>query len=108
MDMTQGCSPISGVPSNTKEGTLQYRAGTTYLGKEQWKSCYLVLRYGQVKHISCYEYVPLNILTPAVEASDYININMSPFLLAVMGSCTCMQNELMLHLFCQSQSGKFS
>lgn len=66
MDMTQGCSPISGVPSNTKEGTLQYRAGTTYLGKEQWKSCYLVLRYGQVKHISCYEYDPLNILTPAV------------------------------------------
>lgn len=58
MDMTQGFSPISGVPSSTKEGTLQYRAGTTYLGKEQWKSCYLVLRYGQVKNISCYKYLP--------------------------------------------------
>lgn len=60
MDMTQVCSPISGVPSSTKEGTLQYRAGTTYLGKEQWKSCYLVLRYGQVKHVSWCKYVPLN------------------------------------------------
>lgn len=60
MDMTQVGSPISGVPSSTKEGTLQYRSGTTYLGKEQWKSCYLILRYGQVKHVSWYQYVPLN------------------------------------------------
>ncbi|KAL0158242.1 hypothetical protein M9458_046318, partial [Cirrhinus mrigala] len=33
-------SPTS--PS-TKEGALLYRAGSTYLGKEVWKSCYLVL-----------------------------------------------------------------
>ncbi|XP_035238470.1 pleckstrin homology domain-containing family M member 2 isoform X1 [Anguilla anguilla] len=31
---------------STKEGPLLYRAGTTYLGKEQWKSCYLVLSNG--------------------------------------------------------------
>ncbi|KAK7884752.1 hypothetical protein WMY93_027875 [Mugilogobius chulae] len=29
-----------------KEGTVQYKAGTTYLGKELWKSCYLVLSNG--------------------------------------------------------------
>ncbi|XP_077464573.1 pleckstrin homology domain-containing family M member 2 isoform X1 [Stigmatopora argus] len=32
--------------SNAKEGMLQYRAGSTYLGKELWKSCYLVLSNG--------------------------------------------------------------
>ncbi|CAL9702467.1 unnamed protein product [Knipowitschia caucasica] len=32
--------------SSIKEGTVQYKAGTTYLGKEQWKSCYLVLSKG--------------------------------------------------------------
>ncbi|XP_028309236.1 pleckstrin homology domain-containing family M member 2 isoform X2 [Gouania willdenowi] len=32
--------------SSTREGTLQYRAGTTYLGKELWKGCYLVLSNG--------------------------------------------------------------
>ncbi|XP_041860224.1 pleckstrin homology domain-containing family M member 2 isoform X2 [Melanotaenia boesemani] len=49
MDMTlspHGGTPTSGAPSSTKEGTLQYRSGTTYLGKEQWKSCYLVLSNG--------------------------------------------------------------
>ncbi|KAM6928724.1 pleckstrin homology domain-containing family M member 2 isoform 1-T1 [Lycodopsis pacificus] len=49
MDMTlspQGGPPISGLSSSTKEGALQYRAGSTYLGKELWKSCYLVLRKG--------------------------------------------------------------
>ncbi|KAM6925594.1 pleckstrin homology domain-containing family M member 2 [Xenentodon cancila] len=38
--------PTSGVPPSIKEGTLQYRTGTTYLGKELWKSCYLVLSNG--------------------------------------------------------------
>lgn len=52
MDLTQVASPSSGVPSCAKEGTLLYRAGTTYLGKELWKSCYLVLRYGQIKYVS--------------------------------------------------------
>nr|XP_020468154.1 pleckstrin homology domain-containing family M member 2 isoform X2 [Monopterus albus] len=49
MDMAlspQGNLPSSGLPSSTKEGTLQYRAGTTYLGKELWKSCYLILSNG--------------------------------------------------------------
>ncbi|CAJ1055380.1 pleckstrin homology domain-containing family M member 2 isoform X2 [Xyrichtys novacula] len=49
MDMAlspQGDPSRSGGPSSTKEGTLQYRAGTTYLGKELWKSCYLVLSNG--------------------------------------------------------------
>uniref|UniRef100_A0A3B4TE31 Pleckstrin homology domain-containing family M member 2 n=1 Tax=Seriola dumerili TaxID=41447 RepID=A0A3B4TE31_SERDU len=49
MDMTlspQGGPPSSGAPFSTKEGTLQYRSGTTYLGKELWKSCYLVLSNG--------------------------------------------------------------
>ncbi|XP_030624596.1 pleckstrin homology domain-containing family M member 2 [Chanos chanos] len=36
----------SGESSSTKEGPLLYRAGTTYLGKELWKSCYLVLSNG--------------------------------------------------------------
>ncbi|XP_058499096.1 pleckstrin homology domain-containing family M member 2 isoform X1 [Solea solea] len=46
MDMT--LSPQSGIPSSriTKEGIVQYRSGTTYLGKELWKSCYLVLSNG--------------------------------------------------------------
>ncbi|XP_061668990.1 pleckstrin homology domain-containing family M member 2 isoform X2 [Syngnathoides biaculeatus] len=34
------------LPSSAKEGMVQYRAGTTYLGKELWKSCYLVLSNG--------------------------------------------------------------
>nr|XP_015192683.1 PREDICTED: pleckstrin homology domain-containing family M member 2 isoform X3 [Lepisosteus oculatus] len=32
--------------SVVKEGPLLYRAGTSYLGKEVWKSCYLVLSNG--------------------------------------------------------------
>ncbi|XP_017266891.1 pleckstrin homology domain-containing family M member 2 isoform X1 [Kryptolebias marmoratus] len=49
MDLTlspQGVTPTSGVLSSTKEGTIMYRSGTTYLGKEVWKSCYLVLSNG--------------------------------------------------------------
>ncbi|XP_023120304.2 pleckstrin homology domain-containing family M member 2 isoform X1 [Amphiprion ocellaris] len=49
MDMSlspQGGPPNSGVLSSTKEGILQYKAGTTYLGKELWKSGYLVLSKG--------------------------------------------------------------
>ncbi|XP_037335122.2 pleckstrin homology domain-containing family M member 2 isoform X2 [Pungitius pungitius] len=49
MDMAlspQGGPLISGLPASTKEGALQYRAGSTYLGKELWKSCYLVLSKG--------------------------------------------------------------
>lgn len=28
----------------TKDGILHYKAGTSYLGKEQWKTCFVVLR----------------------------------------------------------------
>ncbi|KAI1892636.1 hypothetical protein AGOR_G00135610 [Albula goreensis] len=38
------CGPSES--GSTKEGPLLYRAGTTYLGKEMWKSCYLVLSNG--------------------------------------------------------------
>ncbi|KAK5894273.1 hypothetical protein CesoFtcFv8_010983 [Champsocephalus esox] len=51
MDMTlspQGGPPSAGRPASTKEGSLQYRSGTTYLGKELWKSCYLVLSKGNL------------------------------------------------------------
>lgn len=47
LDVSQVGSPVSGGTCSTKEGSMQYRAGNTYLGKELWKSCYLVLRYGQ-------------------------------------------------------------
>ncbi|XP_061153033.1 pleckstrin homology domain-containing family M member 2 isoform X1 [Syngnathus typhle] len=33
-------------PTSAKEGLMQYRSGSTYLGKEVWKSCYLVLNKG--------------------------------------------------------------
>ncbi|KAF4078086.1 hypothetical protein AMELA_G00195430 [Ameiurus melas] len=38
----------SGKSTSTKEGALLYRAGTSYLGKELWKSCYLVLSSGNL------------------------------------------------------------
>ncbi|XP_076022533.1 pleckstrin homology domain-containing family M member 2 isoform X2 [Genypterus blacodes] len=41
-----GISPGFGGSSNIKEGSLQYRAGSSYLGKESWKSCYVVLSNG--------------------------------------------------------------
>ncbi|KAM3617440.1 uncharacterized protein V6R79_006178 [Siganus canaliculatus] len=47
MDMAlSGQVGLSRSGSNNKEGTVQYRAGTSYLGKELWKSCYLVLSNG--------------------------------------------------------------
>ncbi|XP_061910519.1 pleckstrin homology domain-containing family M member 2 isoform X2 [Entelurus aequoreus] len=42
----QGDAPNQKLPSSTKEGVVQYRAGSTYLGKELWRSCYLVLSNG--------------------------------------------------------------
>lgn len=36
------CSPPEGAV--TKEGVLHYKAGTSYLGKEHWKTCFVVLR----------------------------------------------------------------
>lgn len=98
MDMTlspQGCPPNFGLTSSTKEGSLQYRAGTTYLGKELWKTCYLVLWYGQVIGDLC-------ILLHIYE----VNVNNLFLFLAAMGYCTCMQKELMWRLWCQSLWGK--
>lgn len=37
------CSPPEG--AITKEGMLHYKAGTSYLGKEHWKTCFVVLRW---------------------------------------------------------------
>ncbi|XP_061760750.1 pleckstrin homology domain-containing family M member 2 isoform X2 [Nerophis ophidion] len=42
----QGDAPHFKLPTSTKEGVVQYRAGSTYLGKELWRSCYLVLSNG--------------------------------------------------------------
>lgn len=41
-------SPFSRGSTSLKEGTVQYKAGTTYLGKELWKSVYLVLGSGNL------------------------------------------------------------
>ncbi|XP_055467440.1 pleckstrin homology domain-containing family M member 2 isoform X1 [Psammomys obesus] len=38
------CSPPEG--TITKEGVLHYKAGTSYLGKEHWKTCFVVLSNG--------------------------------------------------------------
>ncbi|XP_021118514.1 pleckstrin homology domain-containing family M member 2 isoform X7 [Heterocephalus glaber] len=38
------CSPLEG--AITKEGVLHYKAGTSYLGKEHWKTCFVVLSNG--------------------------------------------------------------
>ncbi|XP_005004409.1 pleckstrin homology domain-containing family M member 2 isoform X4 [Cavia porcellus] len=38
------CSPPEG--AITKEGVLHYKAGTSYLGKEHWKTCFVVLSNG--------------------------------------------------------------
>lgn len=37
------CSPPEG--AITKEGMLHYKAGTSYLGREHWKTCFVVLRW---------------------------------------------------------------
>ncbi|XP_064778868.1 pleckstrin homology domain-containing family M member 2-like isoform X1 [Oncorhynchus masou masou] len=49
----------AGDSSSTKEGPLLYRAGTTYLGKELWKSCYVVLSNGNL-----YQYTEKSDATP--------------------------------------------
>ncbi|KAM5246830.1 pleckstrin homology domain-containing family M member 2 isoform 2-T2 [Ctenodactylus gundi] len=38
------CPPPEGAV--TKEGVLHYKAGTSYLGKEHWKTCFVVLSNG--------------------------------------------------------------
>ncbi|TRZ02470.1 hypothetical protein DNTS_030294 [Danionella cerebrum] len=50
--------------SSTKEGQLLYRAGSSYLGKELWKSCYLVLSNGVL-----YQYAERTDVTPLMSVS---------------------------------------
>uniref|UniRef100_A0A673L3M1 Pleckstrin homology domain-containing family M member 2 n=1 Tax=Sinocyclocheilus rhinocerous TaxID=307959 RepID=A0A673L3M1_9TELE len=50
--------------SSTKEGALLYRAGSTYLGKEVWKSCYLVLSNGIL-----YQYAERTDVTPLMSVT---------------------------------------
>ncbi|KAJ8257711.1 hypothetical protein GJAV_G00188870 [Gymnothorax javanicus] len=50
--------------SITKEGPLLYRAGSTYLGKELWKSCYLVLSNGIL-----YQYPDRTDVTPLLSVT---------------------------------------
>lgn len=131
MDMAlspQGGPPISGLSASTKEGALQYRAGSTYLGREVWKSCYLVLRYLQVTHARHHP-APLRSICSlrstgfhhpvtyclllsfllytnhVCSDSDWL-IRWILSFLAVRGSCTCMQNEPTWPLCCQSPWGE--
>ncbi|XP_077693333.1 pleckstrin homology domain-containing family M member 2 isoform X3 [Eretmochelys imbricata] len=49
MDETLGPAPslyASSENSVTKEGILHYKSGTSYLGKEHWKTCFVVLSNG--------------------------------------------------------------
>ncbi|XP_029433737.1 pleckstrin homology domain-containing family M member 2 [Rhinatrema bivittatum] len=41
-----GCTSTSAEPLLTKEGVVHYKAGTSYLGKEHWKTCFVVLSNG--------------------------------------------------------------
>ncbi|XP_023687149.1 pleckstrin homology domain-containing family M member 2-like isoform X3 [Paramormyrops kingsleyae] len=59
MDMTVSNQSASCGHSDSKEGPLLYLAGTTYLGKEQWKSCYMVLSNGTL-----YQYAERTDVTP--------------------------------------------
>ncbi|XP_051948166.1 pleckstrin homology domain-containing family M member 2-like isoform X5 [Xyrauchen texanus] len=49
---------------STKEGTVLYRAGSSYLGKEVWKSCYLVLSKGIL-----YQYAERTDVTPLMSVT---------------------------------------
>nr|XP_009669256.1 PREDICTED: pleckstrin homology domain-containing family M member 2 isoform X1 [Struthio camelus australis] len=49
MDEALGPTPNSYASAEnavTKDGILHYKAGTSYLGKEQWKTCFVVLSNG--------------------------------------------------------------
>ncbi|XP_048839271.1 pleckstrin homology domain-containing family M member 2-like isoform X2 [Brienomyrus brachyistius] len=59
MDMTVSSRADSCDHSDSKEGPLLYLAGTTYLGKEHWKSCYMVLSNGTL-----YQYAEKTDVTP--------------------------------------------
>ncbi|XP_022369971.1 pleckstrin homology domain-containing family M member 2 isoform X1 [Enhydra lutris kenyoni] len=56
------CSPPEGVI--TKEGMLYYKAGTSYLGKEHWKTCFVVLSNGIL-----YQYPDRTDVTPLLSVN---------------------------------------
>ncbi|XP_073089356.1 pleckstrin homology domain-containing family M member 2 isoform X2 [Manis javanica] len=56
------CSPHEN--AITKEGMLQYKAGTSYLGKEHWKACFVVLSNGIL-----YQYPDRTDVTPLLSVN---------------------------------------
>nr|XP_025711847.1 pleckstrin homology domain-containing family M member 2 isoform X3 [Callorhinus ursinus] len=56
------CSPPEG--TITKEGMLHYKAGTSYLGKEHWKTCFVVLSNGIL-----YQYPDRTDVTPLISVN---------------------------------------
>ncbi|XP_064350105.1 pleckstrin homology domain-containing family M member 2 isoform X1 [Camelus dromedarius] len=56
------CSPPEG--TITKEGMLHYKAGTSYLGKEHWKTCFVVLSNGIL-----YQYPDRTDVTPLLSVN---------------------------------------
>ncbi|XP_067577450.1 pleckstrin homology domain-containing family M member 2 isoform X1 [Pseudorca crassidens] len=56
------CSPPEGAV--TKEGMLHYKAGTSYLGKEHWKTCFVVLSNGIL-----YQYPDRTDVTPLLSVN---------------------------------------
>ncbi|XP_046939232.1 pleckstrin homology domain-containing family M member 2 isoform X2 [Lynx rufus] len=56
------CSPPEG--AITKEGMLHYKAGTSYLGKEHWKTCFVVLSNGIL-----YQYPDRTDVTPLLSVN---------------------------------------
>uniref|UniRef100_A0A8C6D3M7 Pleckstrin homology domain-containing family M member 2 n=1 Tax=Moschus moschiferus TaxID=68415 RepID=A0A8C6D3M7_MOSMO len=56
------CSPPEG--TTTKEGVLHYKAGTSYLGKEHWKTCFVVLSNGIL-----YQYPDRTDVTPLLSVN---------------------------------------
>uniref|UniRef100_A0A8D1MI57 Pleckstrin homology domain-containing family M member 2 n=1 Tax=Sus scrofa TaxID=9823 RepID=A0A8D1MI57_PIG len=57
------CSPPEG-SIITKEGMLHYKAGTSYLGKEHWKTCFVVLSNGIL-----YQYPDRTDVTPLLSVN---------------------------------------
>ncbi|KYO24618.1 pleckstrin homology domain-containing family M member 2 isoform X8 [Alligator mississippiensis] len=67
MDEALGPAPsnyTSAENSVTKEGILHYKAGTSYLGKEQWKTCFVVLSNGIL-----YQYPDRTEVTPLLSVT---------------------------------------
>ncbi|XP_059944996.1 pleckstrin homology domain-containing family M member 2 isoform X1 [Mesoplodon densirostris] len=66
-DETLGRTPCHCLPPEgavTKEGMLHYKAGTSYLGKEHWKTCFVVLSNGIL-----YQYPDRTDVTPLLSVN---------------------------------------